>query len=515
MRLLLLIAAFALSTAPAAEVTFTVLDHATSAPVPARIHLKDEKGAAIKAGSAYPFHKTHFTCPGTATLDLKPGAYTYEIERGPEFSLDRGRFTFAPPAPGQPPLAIEARLERLTNLAVDEGWFSGDLHVHRPVEDMELLMAAEQLHLAPVITWWNQKNLWPGRPIPTDTLVRLSDTQAYDVMGGEDEREGGALLYFHLKTPISMKGASREHPSPMKFLGTARANNPKVWIDVEKPFWWDAPIWIASGQIDSIGIANNHMTREGTFSPKPNPNRTNAWTDEAWGRPRDYDRLPSPQGNGYWSQEIYYQVLNSGLRIPPSAGSASGVLPNPLGYNRVWVHLGPGNFSWDAWWEGLRKGRAFVSNGPLLRVRAGDQIPGHVFKSTQTLTLELDALLDSRERIRAIEVIQNGEVVQSVNAPRKLTPLEFKESSWFLVRAIVDDDDNFRFASTAPWYVEIGETKSRISAASAQFFLDWVRERRTLASANLPDPAQRAEVIAHHNNAESFWQNKLNNANAP
>ena len=79
---------------------------------------------------------------------------------------------------------------------------------------------------------------------------------------------------------------------------------------------------------------------------------------EAWGRPRDAKRLPPPRGNGLWTQEIYYHILNSGLRIPPSAGSASGVLPNPVGYNRVYVHTGE-HVSWDAWWNGLRKGRSF------------------------------------------------------------------------------------------------------------------------------------------------------------
>jgi hypothetical protein len=56
---------------------------------------------------------------------------------------------------------------------------------------------------------------------------------------------------------------------------------------------------------------------------------------EAWGKPRDSQRLPGPLGNGYWSQELYYHILNAGIRLPPSAGSASGVLPNPVGYNRV------------------------------------------------------------------------------------------------------------------------------------------------------------------------------------
>ena len=44
-----------------------------------------------------------------------------------------------------------------------------------------------------------------------------------------------------------------------------------MWIDAEKPFWWDMPIWLASGKIDSIGLANNHMQRDGML------------TNEAWG----------------------------------------------------------------------------------------------------------------------------------------------------------------------------------------------------------------------------------------
>ena len=51
------------------------------------------------------------------------------------------------------------------------------------------------------------------------------------------------------------------------------------------------------------------------------------------------------------------------------------------------------------------------------------------------------------------------------------------KGGWFLVRAMTTQDDTFRFASTAPFYVEIGADKRRISRASAQLFVDWVEER--------------------------------------
>src|SRR6185369_4864881 len=124
---------------------------------------------------------------------------------------------------------------------------------------------------------------------------------------------------------------------------------------------------------------------------------------------------PAPRGNGFWTQEIYYHLLNCGLRIPPSAGSASGVLPNPVGYNRVYVQVGQ-KLTYAGWWEGLRTGRSFVSNGPLLRCRANGELPGHVFQAGggKILKLQLSANFWSRDPISGIEIIRNGEVERAV-----------------------------------------------------------------------------------------------------
>jgi hypothetical protein len=240
--------------------------------------------------------------------------------------------------------------------------------------------------------------------------------------------------------------------------------------------------------------------------------------NEAWGKPRLVERLPAPLGNGYWSQEIYYHLLNCGLRIPPSAGSASGVLPNPVGYNRVYVHL-DGEFSYDKWWEGLRAGRSFVTNGPLLRVKADGKLPGHVFTAGRgkELDVELKAELAGRDKVRFLEIIKDGQVERKVSVEElakngSLGKLRFTTSGWFLVRAIADNPKTFRFASTAPYYVEIGDTKQRISKASAQFFLDWTQERAKRVK--LENADQRREVLEHHTAAEKFWKGLLGRANA-
>jgi hypothetical protein len=324
-------------------------------------------------------------------------------------------------------------------------------------------------------------------------------------MGGEDERGGGALLYFNLSRPLDLAGANREYPSPLKFLAEAR-QHAGAWVDIEKPFWYDTPVWLASGLVDSIGIAHNHMHRGGMYA------------NEAWGRPRDRERFPDPRGNGFWTQEIYYHILNSGLRVPPSAGSASGVLPNPVGYNRVYVHL-EGEFNYGNWWQGLKAGRVFVSNGPLLRCRANGEWPGHTFTAPAGTTLELrvDAALDSRDPVSLLEIVQNGQVLRAVpysdwKRTGSVGTIQFKSSGWFLIRAIADVPGTFRFASTGPYYVEIGATPRRVSKASTQFFLDWVRER--MGQIKFDDARQREEVMQSHRMAERFWQEKVAQANA-
>ena len=481
-----------------ATVTIRVVDQ-TGKPLPCRIHLEDAAGKAVRAGTL-PFFRDHFVCPGSVQLSLSSGKYTYEIERGPEYARASGSFTLK----GKP---IERRvsLKRIDNLA-RLGWYSGDLHVHRPVKDIKLLMRAEDLHVAPVITWWNNRNLWKGRKAPKRTLVQFDGNRFYDVMAGEDEREGGALLFFGLKRPLAITGSTREYPSPMKFVAAARKRK-RVWIDIEKPFWWDVPVWLASGRVDSIGLANNHMCRSRMYE------------SEAWGRPRDAKRLPPPRGNGLWTQEIYYHILNCGLRLPPSAGSASGVLPNPVGYNRVYVQTGK-PFTWEKWWAGLKAGRSFVTNGPLLICSANGKLPGHVFtRKSGTLTLDLQCRLRSNDAVPKIEIIQNGNVVRSVPTKRvmktgSLGKLTFTRSGWFLIRAITEEKRTFRFASTAPFYVEIGPRKKRISKRSVEFFRVWVEQRIKRVPRKLKDKTKLREVLAQHEAARTFWRNLLKESNS-
>ncbi len=502
------LAAGALAASPArgGTLAFSVVD-GSGASVPCLIFLKDGNRKPIRP-PALPFWRDHFACTGRVEIAVPAGRYAYEIERGPEFRRLAGSVEV--PASGRVPVA--AVLTRLADMP-SEGWYAGDLHIHRPVADMPLLVRAEDLHFAPVITWWNHRGGWTVGHSLAQTVFRVDKDHFYDILAGEDEREGGALLYFRLKRPLPIQNASREYPSPMKFVEQARAE-PNAWIDVEKPFWWDMPVWLASGKVDSIELANNHMCRSQMYE------------SEAWGKPRDRTRLPPPKGNGYWSQEIYYHILNSGLRIPPTAGSASGVLPNPVGYNRVYAHVGP-ELTPDRWWAAVKAGRSFVTNGPLLRVTADGHLPGHVFTAGKggRVTVRLSVRLTSNDPVRVIEIVRNGDVARVVPvtwnaqtgeaAVREPGTLAFDASGWFLLRTIADNPATFRFASTAPFYVEIGDSPRRISRQSVTFFRDWIDERIARIKKTVADRSQQTEILRYHDAARQFWDKRLSEANAP
>jgi hypothetical protein len=479
--------AIALVSAPASAtpVTLQLVSDSDGKPLPGRFHVKDAAGKAQRA-DPLPFWFDHFVCDGTARLELSPGEYTYEAERGPEYSAAQGRFTVQAGMPTN----VLAGIHRIADLA-REDWWSGETHVHRPLADTELLMRAEDLHVAEVITWWNKVNPWTNTALPQTMPIRFDDDRFYHPLGGEDERDGGALLYFNLSRPLEITRGTRHSPSSFIYALQAKLRA-GTWIDIEKPFWWDFPMWVANDIGHSVGLANNHQQRGGMLD------------SEAWGRPRERGAFAGARGNGLYTQEIYYRLLNCGLRLPPSAGSASGVLPNPVGYNRVYVHV-DAELTYEKWCEGLRAGRSFVSNGPLLRCRANGQFPGHVFTATGPVQIQIEGRLASRDPIEVVELVHPGGI-ERIQLPATYTA---RESGWFLVRAIATPTNTFRFASTAPWYVEIGNQPMRPRAEAAAFFVDWCRDRqRQLQERTELTAEQKKGVLQPWDRALAFWQDK-------
>src|SRR4029079_17769305 len=115
---------------------FRIVDKASGDPMSTRIDLKDKQGKPFRPPKV-PFWKDHFAIDGTIVFELPLGTYNFELEAGPEYKFQSGYFTFERNA--NDTKTIE--LQRFVDMK-KEGWWSGDLHIHRPVEDIELLMRA-------------------------------------------------------------------------------------------------------------------------------------------------------------------------------------------------------------------------------------------------------------------------------------------------------------------------------------------------------------------------------------
>src|SRR5690606_24308745 len=95
-----------------------------SLPLTVRMHIRDAQGAVVEPPNTV-FRGDYIVFEHSATLELSPGAYRYDIEHGPEFSRAHGLVQVT-----DKPVHIRVRLQRRANLA-EEGWWSGDLHTHR------------------------------------------------------------------------------------------------------------------------------------------------------------------------------------------------------------------------------------------------------------------------------------------------------------------------------------------------------------------------------------------------
>jgi len=481
------------------QLTIQVVDRDTDEPLACRMHLTNASKRPLKAPKT-PFWQDHFVFAGEITLKLPKGEYTFELERGPEYLIRTGHFTMED-------LSKDTQvmdLKRFVNMA-KEGWWSGDLDVQRPVKDLELLMQAEDLHVVQLVTWPGQKSLLGTLNAAKQPLVRFDEDRYYHLLAGIDARAGGSLLMYNLPEPLDLADAEKEFPPQQKTIVAAKRRE-GAWVDAQRLSSWDLPIWIACGGLDSVQLANSQLGR-----------KTSAAT-EGNGKPRDPMFFPGPTGGGRWAEKIYYHLLNCGLHVIPTAGSGSGNVANPLGYNRMYVHV-EGEMTYEKWWQSVQAGKVVVTNGPLIRPTVEGQMPGYVFRAEtgSEVELEIGLNLATRDRVSYLEVIKNGEIAHLVRLDEwaqndgKLPLLTFKESGWFLVRAVTDLTETYRFGTTAPYYVEIGQLP-RISKRSAQFFLDWVNERTS--KLKLTDAKQREIVLKYHRQAQAYWEEMVAKANA-
>jgi len=501
------LAAVALSQTSAwakGKLLLRVVDEKSKTPLPFRFHFKNERGIYQRLPSL-PFWHDHVSAPGDLPMDLFRGNYFFEIDRGPEYNFFTGFFTINDGADDEK--VVE--LKRAVDMPA-EGWWSGDLDVRRPQREIEQAMLSGDLRVVPLVTWSERKSDWTKTMPPSDPIKRIDGDRYVHLLGGVDERNGGPIHLFNLSAPASSADPALPLASQLAKLAELRTANPLLHVNVDATAW-DLPLLLARGQVDSVAVITSALRRDKVVaSPTSKPFEVGKY-------------LPAT-GPAEFPQDVYFHLLNCGLRLPPTAGSGSGAgaglaaVGNPLGYNRTYVEVGRADFSYEAWWSALTAGRATITNGPLVRPRADDAPPGFLFASeADPVSLDLAMNLTTRDKVTYIEIIQNGRLAQNLPIrdwaeKRHIAPVAFQESGWCLIRIRCDHPQTYRYAMTAPWYVSIGG-KPRVSRASAQFFLDWVNERA--ANLKVADAAAKAAAEREIEFARAWWRNLVDEANAP
>ncbi|PYR60089.1 MAG: hypothetical protein DMF85_06130 [Acidobacteria bacterium] len=221
---------------------------------------------------------------------------------------------------------------------------------------------------------------------------------------------------------------------------------------------------------------------------------------------------------------IWYRLLNCGFRIPAGAGTDAmanfASLRGPVGLNRVFVQTGT-DATHEGWLKGIRDGRTFATNGPLVQFSLDGRGPGSEIRLPRGAhELKMRAAVASIVPIDHLEVVANGDVIAGFPLAGDRTAAKIEQtiavtrSGWYTLRASADRAvhpvlDIYPFATTSPVYVIVGDEAIR-SAADARFFLAWLDRIEAFVRAHTDwnGPAERESVLGSLARARAVYQER-------
>lgn len=539
----------------------SVIDADTKNPIAARVYLQDEHGnwlfvrSATEQGTAWPYAEAWVPMPNSVDrhttvsghpfmIDLVPGEYQFVIERGKEYLPLKEKLVMPSESHGQdkatnPSIQKSFELKRWSNVAAS-GWYSGETHVHRRIAELPNVMSAEELNVAFPVTFWTTASdkapdlepsgLRSQGPSPfgprqdhgydpiwsNSQQVILPRNTEYEIFSiGSRRHTLGAIFVLNHRTPFAQK-------VPPVGSVVEQARREGALLDLDKHNWPWSLMLVPIAKVDLYELSNNSVWRTNFGFKQPGCDLP-PWAEIE-------QESPGVLTEWGWLQfgfETYYALLNCGFRMSPTAGTASGVHPVPLGFSRVYVHTGA-EFNLDRWLEGLRHGRSFVTTGPMLTARVGQELPGKVFQLGREHLGELpwEAEVVSADPISRVEIIVNGKVVYSTtpesikteqgawrwsssgnlslandrNRASSDTKRMDLRSSWVVMRAWSDQPDGRkRFAHTGVWYFDIDQQPVRPPRIQIDYLLQQLdtslaKQRGVLSAEAIAEFEQAKEI---------------------
>jgi hypothetical protein len=285
-----------------------------------------------------------------------------------------------------------------------KGWHSGEMHIHASRvhkthdEALSAIAQAEDLRVANIMHMGDiGKTYYPQ--YAWGKAAQYSEGGSTLVSGQEDPRTRrmGHTLHANLTAPV---------------------RNPERYYQYNEVF--DA------------------MRKQGGVSGYAHGGGSGLWLDLPFGR-IDFIEMQIL----YARSKQWFEALNLGYKLTPAAGSDYPHMDDLVGGSRMYVHTGKDD-SPQAWFDGVRAGKVFVTNGPLLSLSINDKGIGSEMDLAEgdTLVIEASTLLNPGiNKLGKLELIHQGKVIAETTATDgeqqlKLTKkIKADKGGWFVVRA--------------------------------------------------------------------------------
>lgn len=499
---------------PTGVLTVRTIDAGTGAPTASRVHLTAADGKNYVPADAYArvsgvgdriFHQT-----GTFRLEVPVGTVKMDVVKGFEFhpahaevAINAGELT-----------QVDVPLKRLTDLSA-KGWYSGSTHVH--------MNYAGNLHNT------------------LENLMMMSDAEDQDMVNEQVANKDNRILDYQHFIP-----GGKAHPLSTKerVLVVGQEYRPPFYGHV---FMFQLRDHLISPYttgyegtaIESLYPSNTDMFRKakrqgatvGYVHAFQGPDRDPLAGDLGGGKGLIVDAALGTTDAVEWSNSgratffPWYALLNNGLRVTGVGGedSISSMQASKLvGSARTYIYTGERGLDADAWFEGLRRGRAFVSTGPLVELTVNGRLPGDEVALAAAGDVEVEGRVRSVTPLETVTLVFNGEPVETIALSADRKSADFKKtlkasrSGWYHLKAEGKPEERYpldtAFAQgfTNPVWITVGGRPVR-NRAAAEYCLKWIDKLQQLADAwpGWRSQKEKDHVYAQFNEARAVYRKFL------
>jgi hypothetical protein len=549
---------------PAREVTLNITDE-NGKPCIAELLIKDHAGRIYpsqikRIAPDFFFHPQIYRGDGEV-LKLPDGDYDITFRRGPESVPEHRKVKIA---------GKNAPLKFQVKRWIDPsklGWWSGDHHIHAAgcahysvptmgvhASDMARHCQGEDLKIGANLTWGPcfdyQKQFFTGKE---DKESRFPFLLRYDVeVSGFGSHKSGHLCLLKLKEQMYPGGDSTAH-WPTLCLNTLKwAKKQGALCGPAHSGWGLQPVAASEmgpgtgANAPNLKIATQELPNY--LIPPFNGIGANEYIVDVTHMVEGPDGKAVPAVDFLsmvdtphtWELNIWYHTLNAGFRTRVSGETDFPcIYGERVGLGRAYVKVN-GRLSYDAWCEGIRAGRAYVSDGKshLMDFKANDVelgVNGSELKLAKPdkirLTAQVAARLDDKrhpeiqsapaekkpywdiERARRgasrnvpVEVIVNGISVAQKNITADGTTREMSfdvpitKSCWVALRIRASSHTN-------PIFVIVNDKTIR-EKPSLEWCLKCVDQCWSQKEA-LIDPKEHADAVAAYEHARKVYRERL------